>query len=356
MTTNNTPSLLLALPEDVQRRLLAGCRYEDLFSLGAACRAVRDVVNSPRFTNARLAHGFAERTVVLVGTRRPYAVDIRSAQTRAVKVSITGELELTADSGGTTTDGRRLFVSCKNAQLPFSPTVVYALDVISRRWSLFARLSHNRSLHCMEWYAGRLYVAGGVQNNNSHDDVISSFCVYNEATRSWDALPDMPICCCYASSVVIGDLLLIAGGQRAARTLQIFNFTTGQWRLGPTLPQGRVCNPGVVSEGKLFIPSQRGMLIYDPLSNAWTREPPPFDDSWMCACAHNGRIIAFLEHGGAYERAPDGTWFPYRCTAHAKDALEAPMDAPDYEQNVPGNELTWHDDWGTTRAESILLG
>ena len=87
MTTNNTPSMLLALPEDLQRRLFAGCRYEDLFSLGAACRAVRDVVNSPRFTNARLAHGFAERTVVLVGTRRPYAVDIRSAQTRAASSS-----------------------------------------------------------------------------------------------------------------------------------------------------------------------------------------------------------------------------------------------------------------------------
>ena len=354
MTTNNTPSVLLALPEDLQRRLFAGCRYEDLFSLAAACRAVRDVVNSPRFTNARLSHGFAERAVVLVGTRRPYAVDIRSAQTRAVKVSITGELELTADSGGTTTDGRRLFVSCKIAQPPFSPTVVYALDVISRRWSLFARLPHNRGLHCMEWYAGRLYVAGG--ENNHDNDVISSFCVYNEATRSWDNLPPMPIGCCYASSGVIGDLLLIAGGRGAARRLQIYNFTTGQWRLGPRLPQGRVCNPGVVAEGKLFIPSQRSMLIYDPLSNAWTWEPPPFDDSWMCACAHDGRIIAFLENGGAYERAPDGTWFPYRCTAHAKDALEAPADAPDYEQNVPHHELTWHDDWGTTRAESILLG
>ena len=83
MTTNNTSSLLLALPEDVQRRLLAGCRYEDLFSVASVCRPLRDVVNSPRFTNARLSHGFAERAVVLVGTRRPYAVDIRSAQTRS---------------------------------------------------------------------------------------------------------------------------------------------------------------------------------------------------------------------------------------------------------------------------------
>ena len=111
MTTNNMPSLLLALPEDVQRRLLAGCRYEDLFSLAAVCRAFRSAVNDPKFTKVRQSHGF-ERGVVLVGTRRHYHVDIRSAETRAVKVSITGELEL--ESCGTTTDGRRMFASCWN--------------------------------------------------------------------------------------------------------------------------------------------------------------------------------------------------------------------------------------------------
>ena len=164
MITNNTPSLLLALPEDVQRRLLAGCRYEDLFSLAAACRAYRDVVNSPRFTRARRSHGFVEREVVLLGTRRHNAVDIRSAQTRAVKLSITGELELNV--GGTTTDGRRVFVTCKNSRHSWKKTCVYALDAMSRQWTRFAYLHPDRALHCMEWYAGRLYVAGGFTGNN----------------------------------------------------------------------------------------------------------------------------------------------------------------------------------------------
>ena len=138
MTTNNAPSLLLALPQDVQQRLLAGCRYEDLFSIASVCRALRDVVSDPKFTKVRLLHGFVERGVVLLGSRRDsYAVDIRSAQTRAVKVSITG-LQL---NGDTTTDGRRLFFVCRNLSDP-NQRSIYALDAISGQWSRFAPLPH----------------------------------------------------------------------------------------------------------------------------------------------------------------------------------------------------------------------
>ena len=340
MTTNNMPSLLLALPEDVQRRLLAGCRYEDLFSLAAVCRAFRSAVNDPKFTKVRQSHGF-ERGVVLVGTRRHYHVDIRSAETRAVKVSITGELEL--ESCGTTTDGRRMFASCWNVTSKKKrPSGVYALDVISRQWSRFAPLPPLMGGDCMEWYADRLYVAGGFDDRTRR-----SFCVYNEATGSWDDLPPMPVACCCASSGVIGDQLLIAGGwDWSYTTLQIFDLTTGSWRLGPPLPQGRDSQSGVVAEDKLFVPESNNMLIYDPQYESWTQEgfSHPFFGSWSCACVHYGRIIAFQHDGRAYERGPDGTWSAYTCAhAHARDALEAPAGEA-------------HGTWGTTRAESILLG
>jgi len=200
----------------------------------------------------------------------------------------------------------------------------------------------------MEWYAGRLYVAGGYTTPPTQE-VFTSFCVYNEATRSWDALPDLPVGCNCASSGVIGDLLLIAGGSGEARgKLQIFDFTTGQWRMGPLVPD--VCRdnvPGLVLEDKLFMPpgsfsQSQGMLIYDPQSDAWTEEPLPFDGTFgsACACVHYGRIILFHHNGSAYERAPDGSWSAYSCThEHARDALEGPEKG-----------------WGTTRVESILLG
>ena len=194
MTTNNAPSLLLALPQDVQQRLLAGCRYEDLFSIASVCRALRDVVSDPKVTKVRLANGFVvERGVILLGSRRDsYAVDIRSAQTRSVKVSITGGLQL---NGDTTTDGRRLFFICRNMHSGPNQSLIYALDAISGQCSRFASLPPNRALSCMEWHSGRLYVAGGIDG----DRPLSLFCVYNEATGSWDALPDLPVGC-YAAS------------------------------------------------------------------------------------------------------------------------------------------------------------
>ena len=334
MTTNNAPSLLLALPQDVQQRLLAGCRYEDLFSIASVCRALRDVVSDPKFTKVRLSNGFVvERGVVLLGSRRDsHAVDIRSAQTRSVKVSITGGLQL---NGDTTTDGRRLFFICRNVHLGPNQSLIYALDAISGQCSRFASLPPNRALSCMEWHSGRLYVAGGIDG----DRTLSLFCVYNEATGSWDSLPDLPVGCYAASSGIIGDQLLIAGGNGAYNRLQIFDFTTRQWRLGPQLPQGRYNAHGVVSEEKLFVLDRNIMLIYDPRTDAWTLERLPFYGPWKCACVHDGRIVAFLHTGSAYKRDPSGSsWSAYRCTA-ARDALKGPEKV-----------------WGTMRVESILLG
>ena len=221
MTTNNTSSLLLALPEDVQRRLLAGCRYEDLPSIRSVCRAFRDVVNSPRFKAARRSHGFVERGVVLVGSSREYSVNIHSAQTRAIEL------------------------------------------------------------------------------------------------------------------------------------LQIFDFKTGQWRVGPSTPPGTTTfwadRQSFVVQEKLFFPpggrdfpQNKCLLIYDPRTDAWAQEVVPSVGPWKCACAHDGRIIAFVQDEGAYERAPDGSWSAYTCTALATGVhMTSPSDG-----------------WGTgrTRAESILLG
>ena len=67
------------------------------------------------------------------------------------------------------------------------------------------------------------------------------------------------------------------------------------------------------------------MLVYDPQSDAWTRERPPFWAQDVAhACAHKGRVVVFLKHSPrtadssaagltagttpAFERAADGAW------------------------------------------------
>ena len=48
------------------------------------------------------------------------------------------------------------------------------------------------------------------------------------------------------------------------------------------------------------------MLIYDPQSGAWTQEriPGPFYQKFECACAHYGRIFAFLERRCCIRASP----------------------------------------------------
>ena len=255
MTTNNAPSLLLALPQDVQRRLLAGCRYEDLFSIASVCRAFRDVVNDPKFTKVRLSHGFVERGVVLLGTRRYNAVDIRSAQTRSVKVSITAE-SCSWIAATRPRTGAAYFVGCNGTWAPHQ-TIIYALDVISRQWSRFARLPDNRGLHCMEWYAGRLYVAGGItidQRGHKKFALLSVYTTRPQGRGTIYLLCQLAVFVRRRALLETSCSLRVVLGVVAGRTLQIFDFTTGQWRLGPPLPERGVDTPGVVSEDKLFVP------------------------------------------------------------------------------------------------------
>ena len=107
-------------------------------------------------------------------------------------------------------------------------------------------------------------------------------------------------------------------------TLQIFNFNTETWRLGAALPEPRMWTIGVVADGKLFlistaVDSSRDLLVYDPQSNSWTEAaPPPTVTNTRVvksACAHKGRLVVFLSNGRAFERANDGSWYPYEVAA-----------------------------------------
>ena len=121
--------------------------------------------------------------------------------------------------------------------------------------------------------------------------------------------------------LVVGDLLInLVGEDDDLLTLQIYNFRNREWRLGAALPEPRMWTIGVVADGKLFlistaVDSSRDLLVYDPQSNSWTEAaPPPTVTNTRVvksACAHKGRLVVFLSNGRAFERANDGSWYPY---------------------------------------------
>ena len=76
----------------------------------------------------------------------------------------------------------------------------------------------------------------------------------------------------------------------------------------------------MVLDGKLFCIGTS--KVYDPQSNKWTveetelpwhdRNEPYLEPRVVQALPHQGRIVAFLSNGTAFERATDGFWSRYK--------------------------------------------
>ena len=302
-------SPLLALPDDVLQRVLVGVPRDDHDVAALVCKRTRGIITGPRFLALRQRYGFAEYGIVTIAFRLsfgPSVLQIKMAHKREVMATLpAGQLSL---CGSTTDGGARLFVTTRPGQ-------ILAVDASSRRWKRFATLPRARDMHCAEWHAGLLYVAGGSCRGELS---INSFHVFNEATGLWEDLPPMPHGCRMAASGVIGNELFIAGGYdmqqghlRMLQILQVYDIATRTWRVGAPPPENPGIANGVVADGKLFlIRSPESTLVYDPQSTTWTtEEAAPFGGEFVLyACAHEGRVFAFRRDGTEYSRATDGSW------------------------------------------------
>ena len=300
------------LPDDVLQRVLAGVPLDDHQAAAATCQAFRAVISGPRFPALRQLYGCAEHDIVLVGVGRlAENVSIRLAHKIGV-LARTGDLEVDNSSRSTTDGGARLFVSSRG------PNQIVAIDASSRRWRRLTTAPLDQSGYCMEWCDGRLYVACG------HKQVfLDSLHAFDETTGRWEDMPPMPHACTLAVSGVIGNELFIAGGYTGSiaefgfsRRLQIYNTVTRAWRVAAMSPEFGVSACGVVLDGKLFV-FGRVCVVYDPQADSWADESVPWRAGCSTACAHEGRIIAFLGNGTAFARAADGTWSPYEITTGA---------------------------------------
>ncbi len=312
MATANNGAPLLSVPDDVLQRILVGVPLDDHRAAASACRALRDVINGPRFPALRRKYGFAEQSVVIVYETRDGVVNIRMGH-QDVAMDIFSRFAPWLRGVSTTDGATRLFVCTWRLNAPDIAPDIWSVDASSRRWRHFATLPLNYSAHCMEWHDGRLYFAGG-RHKHRYNDSLHAF---NETTGLWEELPPMPHACANAASGVIGNELFIAAGDRengvATSTLQIYDITTRTWRFGAPLPDNRVRACGVVADGKfLLIRSRRrqSTFVYDPQSNTWTEEAVPWGEARRVrhACAHDGGVFVCLDDGTAYRRATDSSW------------------------------------------------
>jgi len=156
-------------------------------------------------------------------------------------------------------------------------------------------------------HGGKLYVAGGYLDGR---DPTNNFWQYDPKTEQWTEMPPLPRATAAGATVAVGDKLYVASGAPQTfgasgpvppyEDLQIFDFETGKWSLGPNIPQPRHHVAGATVGGKLYVAGGRGEADhsqatferYDPATEKWESLPDlPLGVASPGLVAVNGKLV-----------------------------------------------------------------
>jgi N-acetylneuraminic acid mutarotase len=161
---------------------------------------------------------------------------------------------------------------------------VVAFDTATGRFSEPAQLPIGLNHMQVAAHDGKLYVAGGYLDG---EDPTNAFWEYDPQSDEWTKLPSLPRVTAAGATVALGDKLYVASG--AAQTfgtsgpvppyedLQIYDFETGKWSLGPNVPEPRHHVSGAALDGRVYVAGGRGEADhslttfdrYDPATEEW---------------------------------------------------------------------------------------
>jgi non-specific serine/threonine protein kinase len=165
---------------------------------------------------------------------------------------------------------------------------VLAFDTRSGRWSDPTRLPTGLNHSEAATHDGRLYLAGGYLNG---EDPTANFWQYDPAADRWTKLPDLLQATAAGGVVAIGDKLYVAGGAPQTfgvsgpiapySTLQIYDFGTGTWSYGASVPVPRHHVGAAALGGRLYMVGGRDEANrsvatferYDPATDSWESLP-----------------------------------------------------------------------------------
>ena len=137
--------------------------------------------------------------------------------------------------------------------------------------------------------------------------------------QAWTDLPPMPSAVSNFVGGVIGNKLYVAGGLRwvqgwriASDELQVYDFETRTWSLGPDLPGPRYYGAGRVCDGRLYVVGgkdesrslTRSVIMFNPEGKdgyvaGWSqvKSLPEFRYYHSC-CTYKGKVVVFGGEGG----------------------------------------------------------
>jgi N-acetylneuraminic acid mutarotase len=183
---------------------------------------------------------------------------------------------------------------------------VVAYDTRTRKFSEPTQLPTGLNHVQAATHGGKLYLAGGYLDG---EDPTDNFWEYDPKTKEWTELAPLPRATAGGASVAIGGKLYVAGG--APQTfntgpvapypeLQIYDFDTGEWSLGPDMPSPRHHVGGATLGGDLYVAGGRGerdhslatFERYDPAAEEWETLPEmPLGVASPALVAADGKLV-----------------------------------------------------------------
>ena len=169
---------------------------------------------------------------------------------------------------------------------------VHVLDTQANTWDVVGSMPAGRlrGSTAAVTYGGKLYVLGG--NTLGHDGgAVAWFDEFDPVSEQWRVLPDAPNARDHFSAVMIGKELVAASGRQSAlpnpsanpvQAVDIYDFESGQWRSGASIPTVRggaavvAYGTDVIVAGGEINTSSRALDVveaYDVSSDTWRALP-----------------------------------------------------------------------------------
>jgi N-acetylneuraminic acid mutarotase len=144
-----------------------------------------------------------------------------------------------------------------------------------------------------------VYVIGGFGEAGGSVDTVE---VFDPRTGGWSAGPDLPHAVDHAMSAGLDGAVYVMGGYVGSDprtpTDRAFVFSNGSWVELPRMPEPRAAAGAAAVLGKVYVAGGVGpgglaveMMVFDPASATWTREPGPTPREHLGVASAGGRLF-----------------------------------------------------------------
>ena len=193
-----------------------------------------------------------------------------------------------------------------------------ALDIRTQRWSILEPMPRgHRAGVAVTACDGRIWVIGGNTMDPADQHIVDRVEVYDPQAAAWSNGPSLPRPLQGPGATSVDGRIYVVGGisdenpdKQFRDELLVLDPAVGKWEELAPQPTGRESCAVAVLDGRIFTFGGRDPSycdsneVYEIASDSWTVEAPmPVGKAWLGACTVGDKLFAM---GGAYKLPGDG--------------------------------------------------